>query len=71
MDIYKIKHPEIDLLLEAMRKRIANNMGVTLSGNRLTMRFNYNGDLVQIETVILNVSSEELDAEEDVFDNGA
>lgn len=44
-----------DAILEDLRDQIAQNAGVTLTGNRLTIRWSRGGKLVQVHCVILQV----------------
>lgn len=54
--LYKMNYePEVAEVLEAMRSIIANNFGVTLTGNRLTLRWNHNGHLVHAHMIIEEV----------------
>lgn len=57
-DIYEMEHaPEVNAVLEDLRKKIAQSVGVTLNGNRLTCRWYHDGKLVDVHAVILNVST--------------
>ena len=46
---------EQDAILEELRSKLAQVAGVTLTGNRLTVRWNRGDDLVQVHAVILEV----------------
>jgi hypothetical protein len=48
---------ETATVLEEARKRLAKNFGVTLQGNRLTLRFTHNDELVDISTIIDEVTT--------------
>lgn len=68
MDIYKIEPQDARLehALETLRARISKTgMGVTLIGNRLTVRFDdKEAGFVNVHMVILSVKSDILDAPE-------
>jgi hypothetical protein len=42
-------------ILEEMCKGMTPNFGVTLQGNRLTVRWYHKGELVEVHMVILNI----------------
>ena len=48
---------EEEQVLEELRKRIAEVAGVTLVGNRLTVRFNFKGRLSDVHMLIENVGT--------------
>lgn len=70
-DIYQKLAGEEDYYLELMRQKVAETMGVTLAGNRLTVRFSDPNDrrknpaLVQIHMVILEVDDGEMEQDGD------
>lgn len=58
--LYKMKHePEVEEILEEMRKKISHEFGVTLVGNRLTVRWTKDGQLVDCHMIIENVTTVE------------
>jgi len=69
-DIYRMKHEAVvEEILESLRQRIAHDAGcgVTLSGNRLTVRWYLPRDkkhLVQVHMVILEVEDGQPEEEE-------
>lgn len=46
---------ETETVLEDMRKKIARNFGVTLQGNRLTLRWYIDNTCVSVHTIIEHV----------------
>ena len=59
-DIYKMKHSEaVQEVLEAMRNKIASGegLGITLVGNRVTIRFNLQKQLVNVHLIISTVTT--------------
>ena len=58
-EIYKCQiTTEEEALLEVMRSRIGRDLGVTLNGNRLTLRWYQEGKLVDVHAVILRVGKD-------------
>jgi hypothetical protein len=56
--VYQMKHePEVEKVLEAMRLKLAQEFGVTVTGNRCTVRWNMDGQLVDVHMIIENVST--------------
>ena len=56
--VYQMKHePEVEKVLEAMRVKLAQEFGVTVTGNRCTVRWNMDGQLVDVHMIIENVST--------------
>ena len=51
-------------ILEEMRKRIAKEFGVTLQGNRLTVRWYVDDEPVDVHMVILSIFDSLVDDEE-------
>lgn len=66
-DVYEIQPDQnVDPLLEQMRDRISQAAGVTLAGNRLTVRWRDRGYLREVHMVILEVDDgEEVPQSED------
>lgn len=67
-------YPEgMEKILEEMRGKCADNFGVTLVGNRLTLRWNRKcektgkDDLVQVHMIIEEVASDWLDDESRLY----
>jgi len=55
-DIYKLaEDPERDRALAVFRNKCAETMGVTLQGNRLTLRSKLDGKDIQMHAVIIYV----------------
>jgi hypothetical protein len=67
-EIYRMKHEkDVEEVLEAMREHMAKTMGVTVNGNRCTVRWYLRGKLVDVHMVIVNVTTPgELDKEEEI-----
>lgn len=64
-DIYKtLPYPGVDEILEEMRTKIAKEFGVTLTGNRLTVRWWIDEKLVDVHMAILSVDDGEEEIEE-------
>jgi len=58
MTLYDINlSKEADGQLEEMRKKIAKEFGVTLKGNRLTLRWNVEDQLVDVHMVIESMTT--------------
>ena len=58
--IYNMKHETaVSDVLEDMRKKMANDFGVTLTGNRLTVRWMLKDELVDVHMVITEVTTVE------------
>lgn len=58
--IYHCKmEADVAAVLEQLRQKIATIAGVTLIGNRLTIRWTMNGQLVDVHTIIENVTTPE------------
>ena len=56
--LYEMKYPKGVLeVLEQLRERIATVAGVTLVGNRLTVRWNMGGQMVAAHMIIENVTT--------------
>lgn len=56
--IYEMKHsPEVEKVLEDMRKLIGKEFGVTLVGNRLTLRWYVDKQLVSVHMIIEEVKT--------------
>lgn len=54
--IYELKYPEETAkILNDLQKRCAKNFGVTLVGNRLTLRWGVGSTLQQVHMIIENV----------------
>jgi hypothetical protein len=65
--IYKMKHEsQVAAILEEMRKRCAKEFGVTLVGNRLTLRWGAGAKLIEAHMIIEHVNNGE-DEEESEF----
>ncbi len=63
-DLYEMEHPQpVAETLEEMREKLGEWFGVTLQGNRLTLRWNKDGHLVDVHAVIVSVTTP-ADAEE-------
>lgn len=57
-DIYEMKHTgEVTEVLEHFRRSLASVFGVTLTGNRLTLRTYWKGELVDVHAAILSVTT--------------
>lgn len=57
-DIYEMEHKgEVAEVLEHFRRTLANSFGVTLTGNRLTIRTYWKGELVDVHAAILSVTT--------------
>lgn len=64
--IYEMEHtPEVERVLEEMRTRLAKQFGVTVTGNRCTVRWNMDGQLVDVHMIIENVTTPEEGEEQD------
>lgn len=50
-----VMEPEEEQILEEMRKHCAKEFGVTLTGNRLTLRWYRGGKLVHVHMIIEHV----------------
>ena len=58
--LYEMEYPAgVKPVLEGMRKNIAKTMGVTLTGNRLTVRFTQDDKNVDIHMIIASVTTPE------------
>ena len=58
--IYNMKlESSVSDVLEDMRKKMANDFGVTLIGNRLTVRWMLKDELVDVHMVITEVTTVE------------
>ena len=58
--LYKMElDPDVQEVLEQLRKKIANIAGVTLQGNRLTVRWNIREHLVDVQMIIEEVTTVE------------
>jgi hypothetical protein len=58
--IYEMTHaPAVQQTLEAMRQKLANEFGVTITGNRCTVRWHFDGKLVDVHMIIENVTTPE------------
>lgn len=56
--LYEIEHQVgVGEVLEELRARIASAAGVTLIGNRLTVRFELEGELVDAHMIIESVTT--------------
>jgi hypothetical protein len=54
--LYKMSYePEVADVLEEMRKKVASQFGVTLVGNRLTLRWTKDGQTVSVHAIIAEV----------------
>lgn len=57
--LYEMPHPDaMASILEDMRKKCANEFGVTLTGNRLTLRWNHKNFLPSVHMIIESVYTE-------------
>ncbi len=65
-ELFEMYHPpKAEAILEELRKRIATVAGVTLSGNRLTVRWNNeDNEIVHVHSVILHVEDGKEEEEE-------
>lgn len=58
--IYEMSHsPEIAAVLEELRTKIGQVAGVTITGNRCTVRWNMNGQLVDVHMIIESITTPE------------
>ena len=60
MEIYEIngqEHPGAEKVLEALRQKVATIAGVSLCGNRLTVRWTMDEQLVDVHMVITRVTT--------------
>lgn len=65
-DIYEMQHqPDVEQVIEDMRKGLAHRFGVTVSGNRCTLRWYMDSHLVQVHMVITDVTTPN-EAQEDM-----
>lgn len=56
--LYEMEHkPEVAEVLEAMRQKMAKVFGVTVTGNRCTVRWTMNEQLVDVHMIIENVTT--------------
>lgn len=56
--IYEMEHSkEVAYVLEEMRQKVGKEFGVTLVGNRLTVRWNMDGQLVDVHMIIESVTT--------------
>lgn len=56
--IYEMGHSyEVETVLKSMTLKIANEFGVTRQGNRLTVRWYVDGELVDVHMIIENVTT--------------
>lgn len=56
--VYKMEHPpEVKEVLEEMRTKMSKQFGITLVGNRCTVRWNMGNHLVDVHMIIENVST--------------
>lgn len=56
IELYKMEWPDgVAPILKELQKRIAKVAGVTVVGNRLTVRWRQGGKLVQVHAVIVNI----------------
>jgi hypothetical protein len=54
--LFEIEYPPgVKQVLETMRSRLTKEMGVTIAGNRVTVRFTERGYRRQVHMVILEV----------------
>ncbi len=57
-DIYEMQHKgEVAEVLEHMRLTLAHSFGVTVMGNRVTLRTYWKGELVDVHMAILRVTT--------------
>lgn len=66
--LYEMKYPtaKVGKILEALRLKIAKEAGVTLVGNRLTVRWNMpDRKMAQVHMIIENVEDGEVFDEEE------
>jgi hypothetical protein len=49
--------PDVDRVLTDLRHRLAGNFGITLIGNRLTLRWNLDGQLVDARMIVESVTT--------------
>ena len=58
MTLYKtLPDAEVDRVLEVLRQKISQVAGVTLNGNRLTVRWNMDGELVDVHMIVESVTT--------------
>jgi Ni,Fe-hydrogenase III large subunit len=56
--VYEMEHSkEVAYVLEQMRQKVGKEFGVTLVGNRLTVRWNMDGQLVDAHMIIESVTT--------------
>lgn len=56
--VYEMEHnPKVAEVLERMRAKMAEVFGVTVTGNRCTVRWNMDGQLVDVHMIIENVTT--------------
>jgi hypothetical protein len=56
--VYEMEHSkEVAYVLEQMRQKVGKEFGVTLVGNRLTVRWNMDGQLVDVHMIIESVTT--------------
>ncbi len=64
--IYEMEHaPAVRRVLDEMRHRLATLFGVTVTGNRCTVRWSMDGKLVDVHMIIENVTTPEESGQHD------
>jgi hypothetical protein len=57
-EVYNLKTTrDEDAVLDELRKKVSEVAGVTIQGNRLTIRFKMDGALVNIHSAILRITT--------------
>lgn len=56
--IYQMTHePQVEKTIEEMRLKLSKEFGVTVVGNRCTVRWHIDGQLVDVHMIIENVTT--------------
>lgn len=56
--VYEMEHdPEVAEVLEAMRQKLSQVFGVTVTGNRCTIRWTMHDQLVDVHMIVENVTT--------------
>lgn len=69
--IYKMTHSEdVEEILEELRTKLSKEFGVTINGNRCTVRWTQGGHLVDVQMIIENVGTvEEMEEKRQRYDS--